>query len=169
MCDALDLPFEDEYDVVFSNAVFHWIKDHNALVINIRKALKPEGMLICEFGANGNIATIDDAFREQCAENGYEYHCKFNFPKAESFKQLIENHGFFVDRIYDFDRPTPLKDGEAGLYNWIRQFYASELELMPDLIQEKIVSNVLNCTRQKLWNGDTWIADYRRLRVIAHL
>lgn len=46
--DALALPFEEQFDVVFSNAVFHWITDHNALLNNIHKVLKPGGCLsIC--------------------------------------------------------------------------------------------------------------------------
>ena len=56
--DALALPFVEQFDVVFSNAVFHWITDHNALLNNIHKVLKPGGLLVCEFGANVNIATI---------------------------------------------------------------------------------------------------------------
>lgn len=32
VCDALELPFNRQFDVVFSNAVFHWISDHNALL-----------------------------------------------------------------------------------------------------------------------------------------
>ena len=48
VCDALNLPFEKEWDIVFSNAVFHWITDHNALLNNIHKVLKPGGCLsIC--------------------------------------------------------------------------------------------------------------------------
>ncbi len=27
VCDALTLPFEKQFDVVFSNAVFHWIRE----------------------------------------------------------------------------------------------------------------------------------------------
>ena len=55
VCNALALPFEEQFDVVFSNAVFHWITDHNVLLHNIHKVLKPGGLLVCEFGANGNI------------------------------------------------------------------------------------------------------------------
>ena len=34
--DALALPFVEQFDVVFLNAVFHWITDHNALLIYIK-------------------------------------------------------------------------------------------------------------------------------------
>ena len=42
---------KSQFDVVFSNAVFHWIKDHENLLDNIHKVLKPKGLLVCEFGA----------------------------------------------------------------------------------------------------------------------
>ena len=58
VCDALTLSFENEFDVVFSNAIFHWISDHDALLKSIHKVLKPQGLLVCEFGAKGNIAAI---------------------------------------------------------------------------------------------------------------
>ena len=91
VCDALALPFEKEFDVVFSNAVFHWISDHDALLKSIHRALKPQGVLVCEFGASGNIATIENAFAKACNSLGYGYEAKFNFPAAENFGQLPVN------------------------------------------------------------------------------
>ena len=35
-----------EYDVVFSNAAFHWVEDHAALVPRLAAALKPRGQLV---------------------------------------------------------------------------------------------------------------------------
>ena len=66
ICDTLSLPFENQFDVIFSNAVFHWIKDHETLLDNINKVLKPKGLLVCEFGASGNVATIENAFIKVC-------------------------------------------------------------------------------------------------------
>lgn len=129
--DALALPYENEFDVVFSNAVFHWISDYDTLLKNIHKALKPQGLLVCEFGANGNIAAIENAFVEACNSLGYEYKSMLNFPTVEDFGKLLENNGFVIGRIYDYDRPTVLKDGEQGLVNWMKQFFASELAVMP--------------------------------------
>ena len=37
VCDALALPLEGEFDVVFSNAVFHWIADYRRLQAVARK------------------------------------------------------------------------------------------------------------------------------------
>lgn len=169
VCDALALPFEKEFDVVFSNAVFHWISNHNALLKNIYKVLKPQGLLVCEFGASGNISTIENAFANACKGLGYSYEPKFNFPTVENFGKLLENNRFVIDRIYDYDRPTILKDGENGLVNWLKQFFASELILMPEYIQAMIFKEVEKLTRSTLWNGEEWVADYRRLRIIAHI
>lgn len=169
VCDALALPFEKEFDAVFSNAVFHWINNHDLLLKNIRRALKPQGILVCEFGARGNIAVIENAFKTACTSMGYDYRPKFNFPSAKAFGRLLEKHGFVADQVYDYDRPTPLKDHENGLANWMEQFFDSELDAMPDHVKTMVVKKVEDLTREALWNGNAWIADYRRLRAIAHL
>ncbi|MCI8379428.1 MAG: methyltransferase domain-containing protein [Lachnospiraceae bacterium] len=169
VCDALSLPFEKEFDVVFSNAVFHWISSHDALLKNIYKVLKQRGLLVCEFGASGNIATIENAFAEACNSLGYGYEAKFNFPEVEDFGKLLEDTGFVIDRIYAYDRPTALKDGEQGLVNWMKQFFASELGVMPKHVKAMVFKKVDELARDTLWNGVEWVADYRRLRVIAHI
>ncbi len=169
VCDALALPFEKQFDVVFSNAVFHWIADHNALLKQVHKVLKPNGILVCEFGANGNIVTIENAFMNTCRDFEYEYTPKFNFPTTEAFSDMLKKNGFKVDKIYDYNRPTPLKDNERGLANWMKQFFASDLELMSEKMQDEIIKKVEDLTKDSLWNGNEWIADYRRLRVIAHI
>lgn len=169
VCDAIALPFEKEFDVVFSNAVFHWIDDHDLLLKNIHNVLKTKGILVCEFGAHGNIATIENAFIKACKELGYDYKPKFNFPTTERFGNLLEKNRFVIDRVYDYDRPTPLKDNENGLANWMKQFFASELEIMPEDIKATVIKKVEELTRETLWNGYEWVADYRRLRAIAHI
>ena len=69
----------------------------------------------------------------------------------------------------DNNSPTPLKDHERGLENWMRQFFAFELEKMSKDIQSKIIKEVETLTKDKLWKENEWIADYRRLRVVAHI
>lgn len=168
VCDVLKMPFAEEFDVVFSNAVFHWIKDHDALLKAIYEVMKKNGKLICELVANQNIAKIESAFAMACAEAGMDYHSEFNFPDVKTFSGLLKKNGFKIELIYDFDRPTLLSDGKLGLRNWMRQFFASYLKTLSSEAWENIVRRVEDLTRCELWKGCEWCADYRRLRVVAY-
>ena len=168
VCDALNLPFADEFDVVFSNAVFHWIADHDTLLENVCRALKPGGQLICEFGGAGNIAVVEQAFNRACEELGLAVRApRFNFPTPEEFSARLTRHGLAPVNVYDYDRPTPLKDGERGLENWMRQFFAGQLEALPEKTGQALLARAGELARPTLWDGDHWTADYRRLRAVA--
>ena len=91
----------------------------------IHRALKPKGKLICEFGAHGNISIIENGFRRALQEIGVDYRSKFNFPTVEDFEDLLHQNGFVIEQIYDYDRPTPLKDGAQGLHHWAIQFFSA--------------------------------------------
>ena len=166
VCDALALPFDGEFGAVFSNAVFHWIGDHDALLQNIRRALKPGGLLICEFGAEGNVQTISDAFAWACAEQGLTVHSRFNMPSAEVFGRQLTDSGFIIDGLYAFDRPTPLS-GSDGLACWMAQFFAGELAALPETVRPSVIARAEELAQPALWDGAQWIADYRRLRAVA--
>ena len=90
------------------------------------------------------------------------------FQGVKKLDLLLKMNNFVIEKIYDYDRPTPLKDSERGLANWMRQFFASDLEIMTEMMQDEIIKRVENLTEESLWNGREWVADYRRLRAIAH-
>jgi trans-aconitate 2-methyltransferase len=62
--DLLELELPEPVDLVFSNATFHWIADHDALFAALFKALAPGGKLVAQCGGRGNI----DAFRRTADE-----------------------------------------------------------------------------------------------------
>lgn len=165
--DGLQMTDVNRWNVIFSNAVFHWIQDHPRLLRRIYQALRPGGQLICEFGAAGNIATIENGFREAIAAYGGTYHPKFNFATVARLTQQAQAAGLVVEKCYDFERPTPLKAGEQGLANWARQFFASELAFFSPVEQDEILARLAARVRDELWDGHQWVADYRRIRCVA--
>ncbi len=70
--DAERLTFAEEFDAVFSNAALHWVRDHDALLNGVHRALKPGGRFVAEFGGHGNIAAIQVAIRAVLARRGWE-------------------------------------------------------------------------------------------------
>ena len=168
VCDISHLSFENQWDVVFSHAVFHWIADHNTLLQGIYKVLKKHGDLICEFGGNGNLAIIEGAFAKVLKEHGYDYTPRFYAYTVETFRKSLEDNGFIVEKIYDFDKPKMLDGGKDGLVLWMKQFFASKLVEIPEETQTIIFKKVEVLTKETLWNGTQWKVDHRRLRAIAH-
>ncbi|MFD2305049.1 methyltransferase domain-containing protein [Enterococcus termitis] len=155
------------YEVVFSNAVFHWISDQDRLLQHIHQLLIAGGELICEFGAVGNVQKIREAFREELASYDIVLEEPFCFTSAEDYRSLLEKNKFKIVEILEYERPTPLKEGTAGLRQWMEQFYPSELGQLTKEQKENVLNNLDNKLKPLLWNEDHWEADYRRLRIHA--
>jgi len=56
--DLAALPFDNEFDGVFSTASFHWVKDHEALFRSLARSLKPGGWLIAQCGGGANLHDV---------------------------------------------------------------------------------------------------------------
>src|SRR5581483_3100376 len=59
MCqDLVQVALPEPVDLVFSNATFHWIPDHDALFAALHRNMKPGGRLVAQCGGRGNIDTF---------------------------------------------------------------------------------------------------------------
>jgi trans-aconitate methyltransferase len=165
--DATNLCFQNYFDTIFSNAVFHWIPNQKKLLCSIYNSLKDNGKLICEFGAKNNVFQIQTAFEKALKQKGYSYSSEFYFPSKDEYKLLLEETGFEIQHIIEYDRPTPLYDGEKGLRNWVCQFFASYLSNIPYEETEQILFETEKFCKNSIWKDNQWIADYRRIQIIA--
>ncbi len=62
--DLLELEVPERVDAAFSNAVFHWVPDHDALFARLHAALKPAGQLVAQCGGHGNIERFHERARQ---------------------------------------------------------------------------------------------------------
>ncbi len=123
--DARNFQVESPLDAVFSNAVLHWIKQPDAVINCVEKALKPGGRFVAEFGGKGNVGAIVLALLSVLSEIGGQEPEALNpwyFPSIGEYAGLLEKQGFDVGYAVLFDRPTPLQGGSAGMVNWIEMF-----------------------------------------------
>lgn len=167
--DAHQLPFDHEFDAVFSNAALHWMLEPQAVIAGVKRALKPGGRFVAEFGGHGNVAAICTAllaslqFRGISARGRHPWY----FPTAEEYRRLLENAGFRVEEIALIPRPTALPTGMAG---WLETFANPFLHGLDEDVREAILENTLTLLAHSL-RDDTghWSADYVRLRVRARV
>jgi trans-aconitate 2-methyltransferase len=169
VADATSFTADAPFDAVFSNATLHWVKPPSDAVDRVWRALKPGGRFVAEFGGAGNVAGIRSAIRGAMRALGcddFDTLDPWYFPTVGGYAGELERRGFEVSFAALFDRPTPL-EGEAGLRDWVRMFGGSFLGAVDADRHEQFFSEVERRARPTLYREGRWLADYRRLRVVA--
>jgi trans-aconitate 2-methyltransferase len=117
-----DFTLPEPVDAVFSNAVFHWIPDDDALFGCLYRATKPGGRLRAQCGGYGNNAHVLEAVaavREQqrFAEHLGEFRDSKKFRTPEEVTASLERAGWRDVRASLFAAPVPFeRNDDAALY-----------------------------------------------------
>ncbi len=161
-----DLPYDEAFDTVFSNATLHWVKDARSAVQNIAKSLKSGGRFVCEFGGEGNAYHLISAMQEVFA-----HHPEFGvfdnpwyFPSIEAYTTLLESEGFNVEYMEIIPRPTPMDD----VSHWLEIFANGVTEHLSKEQFETFKEECRVILKETIYiENEGWMLDYKRLRVKA--
>jgi trans-aconitate methyltransferase len=164
LVDAVSLPFDHEFDAVFSNAALHWVRDHDAMLDGVARALKPGGRFVAECGGQGNVAAIEVAVRAVLARRQLQPRTGRYYPSDEEYSARLAAHGFTVRTIALIPRPTPLPTGIRG---WLETFERATLDRL-GAEREPALAEIEALLRPSLCDfRGRWTADYVRLRFFA--
>ena len=169
IADATALPFNSEFDAVFTNATLHWIKAHpEACVASAFRALKPGGRFVGEFGGHGCVAAVVVALLAELDRRGIgdaAARIPWYFPSADEFRAQLERGGFHVDYVAVIPRPTPLPTGMRG---WLSTFANRFCDVLPLAERDQYLNDVTARLVPVLCDSQgRWTADYTRLRFKA--
>ena len=152
--DARDLPFEDEFDVIFSNAALHWIIDHRPVLKGIYKALKKDGRTLLQMGGKGNASDILDIVNELIISKKWNnYFQNFTFPygfySPEEYYEWLHQSGLFPKRVELIPKVME-QEGAEGLASWIRTTWLPYTQRLHENLRESFISEIV----------ETYIKDY---------
>lgn len=170
--DLRALPFEAEFDAVFSNAVLHWVTRADEAAASIARALKPGGRFVAEMGGHGNIRALMDASDRALEALGVREPERFHpwfYPSVGEYSSLLWRHGFEMTFATLFDRPTPLEGGEDAIPEWLRMFGSRLAEPLATEQLPEYYRLARDFAAPALRRENGWFADYRRLRIAARL
>lgn len=146
--DVLNMTFHEEFDVIFSNACLHWVKDHRKVLKKVDNALKLTGRILFQMGGKGNAAEIVEIVENLIKSPDWSiYFENFNFP-----------YGFYSDEEYEvWLRDTSLKPintqlipkdmvqkGKQGLAGWLRTTWLPYLNRLPEEKRTLFIDSILN-------------------------
>ncbi len=163
--DGHALSFDSEFDAVFSNAALHWMGTPDRVLEGVRRALRPGGRFVAEFGGHGNVATIIAAVQAARVAHGHVASAfQWYFPTADAYADRLRQHGFQVQLIECTPRPTALPTGVAG---WLRVFAAPLLDDLPAEARATVREAATALLAVPRNAAGQPLADYVRLRVLA--
>lgn len=170
ICNAEALPFTAEFDAVFSNAALHWVRNQDAMLAGVKRALKPGGRFVAEMGGHGNIAAIQVALAAVLARHGLTQQFTAEqtnyFPTPAAYSARLTKQGFAVEEIQLIPRPTSL--AETGMHGWLTFFRRGVLEAIPESFRQTVIEETVALLEPALRDEQgNWTADYVRLRFIA--
>jgi trans-aconitate methyltransferase len=167
LVNAEELAFDSEFDAAFSNAALHWVRNHDALLAGIARALRPGGRFVAEFGGYTNVAAIEVAVSAVLARHNLPPEKRRYYPSDDEYRARLEAHGFDVREIALIPRPTPLPTGIRG---WLETFERATLDRLgtSNEASESALEEIEALLRPSLcdWRG-RWTAPYVRLRFRA--
>src|SRR6185503_4928796 len=90
-----DLPYQDEFDAVFSNAVLHWIKRADRMIGGVYRSLKPRGRFVAECGGHGCVHKIRTALVQALDRRGFDGEARvpWYFPTPGDYATRLELAG----------------------------------------------------------------------------
>ena len=146
--DARALTFQNEFDVVFSNAALHWIIDHLPVLHGIQQSLKSSGKLLLQMGGKGNAAKKIAVMETIMAHDTWKpYFQDFTFPYGfytpEAYTQWLMEAGFTPQRV-ELIPKMMRHNGTGGLKNWIRTTWHPYMERIPEHLRGDFINEIVH-------------------------
>lgn len=165
LVDASALPFVEEFDAVLSNAVLHWVVDLRPVLDGVRRALRPGGRFVGEFGGHGCVAAVCTALRAVALRHGAALTLPWRFPTVDELEVDLLATGFEPTAVLLVPRPTSLP---SGIDAWLRTFAGWAFDALPEQEREAAFAETVELLRPALCDSrGRWTADYARLRFSA--
>jgi trans-aconitate methyltransferase len=141
--DARRLTSDQRFDLIFSNAVLHWVDDHPAFLAGCARLLKPHGRLLISCGGRGNasgiIAVLNDLTQQApwasfLAEMAFPYH----FYAPGDYVPWLAHVGLEPDRLELIEKDMT-HAGREGLAGWLRTTWLPYTQSLPENLREIFV------------------------------
>ena len=173
--DARSLCFEDEFTLVYSSAVLHWMREHPSVLAGVARSLRPGGRAVLQMGGKGNTMDVVRAFEECFREPRWqEASAAFEFPYSfygtEEYRAWVEEAGLIPDAIELLDRDM-VHPSRQAFTGWLRTAWLPFHAALPEDRRDAFLESVTECfLRQNPLDRFGQVHVHAvRLQVLAHI
>lgn len=146
IADARTFSFYSQFDLIFSNAVLHWVIDHRPVLQNIYNCLKPGGRILLQMGGKGNAAGILIVLDEMRLEDKWKsYFMDFDFPYGfhgdKEYRTWLAETGLIINRV-ELIPKIMTHPNKEGLEGWIRTTWLPYTQRIPNSDRDAFINEI---------------------------
>jgi trans-aconitate 2-methyltransferase len=144
--DALNLAYNQEFDLVTSFACLHWVKDHLAILRGVRRSLKPRGKMIIQCGGKSSGDDLVTLAREAIRSARWsKYFRGFSNPYGtygpEEYHAWLDQAGLEELNVELMTKDL-IMHGKAELDGFIRTTWLPITERIPVEMRQQFISEI---------------------------
>lgn len=173
LMDISDINYHNEFDLIFSNAALHWVKDHDTVLGKCYAALNNRGLIRFNFGSQGNCSHFITVTRQLLASEEFSpyfdgFQWPWYMPGAVEYRNKISCFPYSEIRVWEENADTYFNTADE-LVGWIDQ--PSIVPFLKHLAQDyrssfrdRVVEMMINLTKQP---DGRYFETFRRLNILA--
>jgi trans-aconitate 2-methyltransferase len=145
--EGAKITFEDCYDVVFSNAALHWMKDQARVLEGVRRSLTPQGRFVFQMGAKNNAKEIAYTFLDVMISPSWrryfqEIPSPYKFYDPDEYRELLAGAGLKCVRL-DLIPKDMVQRGREGLAGWVRSTWFPYTGRVPEDLRGNFIAEFI--------------------------
>jgi trans-aconitate methyltransferase len=144
---ATDIHLDKKFDIAFSNATLHWVKEHPAVLASLKKHLNPNAKILFQMGGKGNALEIVSTLEQVTTLSKWsEYFKGFDFPYhfygVEDYERWLPVAGYKASRIELIPKDMVHKNPD-GLKGWLRTTWFPYTNRLPNNQREIFLAELI--------------------------
>ena len=145
--NATDISTPVKFDVAFSNAALHWVKDHSAVLRGLKKCLKQNSKILFQMGGYGNAQDVLEVVElvtasKEWAKYFNDFVYPYNFCSISDYEKWLPDAGYKAKRIELINKDMVHKNKE-DLKGWLRTTWFPYTDQLPEKKREEFLSLVI--------------------------
>jgi trans-aconitate 2-methyltransferase len=146
--DAKSLNFNNEFDIIVSNAALHWTDEHVKVLNGMYEGLKKGGRILLQMGGKGNVPEAFFVIDKMITHprwlpyfNGLK--SPYNFYSVEEYNSFMSKTKFRDVKVELVEKDMQHK-GREGVTGWIRSTWHPYTQELPEELREEFIDDLFN-------------------------
>jgi trans-aconitate methyltransferase len=136
-----------KFDIAFSNACLHWVKNHAAVIKGVRAILKNGGRILFQMGGRGDVGEVLSSIKVVRAMPAYRkyfenFAAPYYFYGAEDYEIWLDKNDFLPVRVELISKDMR-HDGDESFKGWLRTAWFPYTDYLPKALRDAFLAEVI--------------------------